>query len=94
MVLEPLRQRGALAGWEERDGLAAPPAPERVPADPQGPRVAQAYPRGPAQGAATVGRRAVKRRRRQGRVRHNHWRTRSWRRTRSAAQGRAARVRA
>ena len=135
MVLEPLRQRGALAVWEERAGLAAfqvhedgairvaflqrliihaqdagrrevrlrlavPQAQERVPADPQVPRAAQASPSGPAQrhaeraqGAATVGRRSVKRRRRQWRLRQNHWRTRSWRRTRYAAQGRAARVR-
>jgi hypothetical protein len=84
VVLEPLRQRGTLAVWEERDRLVAfqvhkdsairaafPERPiihaqdagrrqvrlwlpaqqaeERVPADPQAPRVAQANPRCPAQ---------------------------------------------
>ncbi len=46
-----------------------------------------------AQGAATVGSRSVKMRRRQARLRQNHLRTRSWRRTRYCAQGRSARVR-
>ena len=46
-----------------------------------------------AQGAATVGRRSVKIRRGQARLRQNHLRTRSWRHTRYAAQGRSARVR-
>jgi hypothetical protein len=46
-----------------------------------------------AQGAATVGRRAVTMRRRQWGWRQNHWRTRRWRCTRDCAQGRSARVR-
>src|SRR5437870_4193193 len=46
-----------------------------------------------AQGAATVGKRSVKIRRGQARLRQNHIRTHSWRRTRYAAQGRSARVR-
>lgn len=94
MGLEPLRSRGTLALWEERDrlvafqvhkdgaiGAALPERPiihaqdagrrqvrlwllaqqaaERVPADPQAPRVAQANPRCPAQchaeGTAALG---------------------------------------
>jgi len=44
-----------------------------------------------AQGAATVGKRSVKMRRGQARLRQNHLRTHSWRRTRYVAQGRSAR---
>jgi hypothetical protein len=46
-----------------------------------------------AQGAATVGRRSVKMRRRQWGLRQNHVRPRSWSCTRHGAQGRSARVR-
>lgn len=46
-----------------------------------------------AQGAATVGRRSVKMRRGQERLRQNHLRTRSCKRTRYCAQGKSARVR-
>src|SRR5712691_1918489 len=46
-----------------------------------------------AHGAVTVGSRSVKMSRRQWRLRQNHLRTRSWRRTRYSAHGRSARVR-
>jgi hypothetical protein len=71
-----------------RQRLLAPQAPECVPAHPQVPLVAKLHP-----GCAPVGRRSVQMRRRQGRLPHNHLRTRSGRRTRYCAQGRSARVR-
>ena len=89
---EPCRpawcQRLARRLGHRRQGLVRASVPGR-----QALGLPQAAGRGRDQGAATVGRRSVQRRRRQAEFGQNHVRTRHWRRTRYAAQGTSASVR-